>query len=75
VRGIIEGKGNVVADGAVPVNAAAQSAYEISRSGSHTLQSRDFEYTETLGPKLIKGTVEAIANGSGPRLPQSRLCS
>jgi hypothetical protein len=51
----------------------AQHGYDLNQSGSHTLQSRDFEDTETLRAKLINATVQAIADGSDPRLVRSRL--
>jgi hypothetical protein len=50
-----------------------QPAFEIGQSGSHTLQSRDFEDPETLRTSLIEALVEALADGSAPRLTQSRL--
>jgi hypothetical protein len=50
-----------------------QSAYELSESGSHTLQSRDFEDAEALRARLIEAAVEAVAAGSDPRLTRSRL--
>jgi hypothetical protein len=73
VRGINEGKGDVIVDAALQVNSGAQRAYEVNQSGSHTLQSRDFEDREALRARLIEATVEAIAEGSDPRLNGSRL--
>jgi hypothetical protein len=60
-------------DAAVDVNSAVQHGYELHQGGSHTLQSREFEDTETLRARLIEATVQAIADGSGPRLRRSRL--
>jgi hypothetical protein len=59
-------------DAAVDVNSAVQHGYELNQRGSHTLQSRDCEDTETLRARLIEATVQAIADGSGPRLGRSR---
>jgi hypothetical protein len=73
VRGTNEGKGGVIMDAAIQVNSSVKHDYEIHQSGSHTLQSRDFEDPETLRTRLIEATVEAIADGSGPRLSRSRL--
>jgi hypothetical protein len=73
MRGTIAGKSDVVMDAAPDVNAAAQPAVEINQSGSHTLQSRGFAETEDLRARLIEAAVEAIADGSGPRLYKSRL--
>jgi hypothetical protein len=73
MRGTIAGKGEAVVDSAAEVNPTAQAAFEINQNGSHTLQSRDFEDAEALRASLIRATVEAIADGSGPRLKQSRL--
>jgi hypothetical protein len=60
-------------DAAPVVNPATRPAFEIDQSGSHTLQSRDFEDPETLRTRLIEATVQAIGEGSGPRLERSRL--
>jgi hypothetical protein len=73
VRGTIGGKGNVITDAATHASPSVQPAFEIGQSGSHTLQSRDFEDPETLRARLIEAIVKAIADGSGPRLAQSRL--
>ena len=59
-------------DAASEANPATQSAFEINQSGSHTLQSRDFEDMRELRARLIDATIEAIADGSGPRLARSR---
>jgi hypothetical protein len=45
----------------------------VSRRGSHTLQNRDRVHDETVRARLIEATVEAIADGSSPRLETSRL--
>jgi hypothetical protein len=60
-------------DAAVDVSSAVQPGYELNQSGSHTLQNRDFEDPETLRARLIEATVQAITDGSGPRLAKSRL--
>jgi hypothetical protein len=60
-------------NGAGEVNPAVEPAFEISQSGSHTLQSRDFGDTRDLRARLIDAAVEAIADGNGPRLARSRL--
>jgi hypothetical protein len=60
-------------DAVLDVNSAVQHGYELSRRGSHTLQSRDFEDAPDLRAMLIDATVQAIADGSGPRLVRSRL--
>jgi hypothetical protein len=73
MRGTIAGKGDVILDAAPELNSTVQPAFEINECGSHTLQSRDFEDTKGLRASLIEATVQAIAEGSGPRLRQSRL--
>jgi hypothetical protein len=73
VRGITAGKTGVTMDAGMRVNATADPGYEITQNGSHTLESRDFEDRETLRARLIEATVDALADGSGPRLPRSRL--
>jgi hypothetical protein len=73
VRGTIAGKENVITDAATQASRSVQPAFEIGGSGSHTLQSRDFEDPETLRTRLIEAIVEALADGSAPRLAQSRL--
>ena len=73
MRGTIAGKRDVIVDAAPEVNATLQPAFEINQSGSHTLQSRDFEDAQDLRARLIEATVQALADGSGPRLPRSRL--
>jgi hypothetical protein len=75
VRGTVGGKGAVITDAGTRVNPAVEPAFEVNPSGSHTLQSRDSEYTETLRTRLIEATVRAIAAGSAPRLQRSRSCS
>jgi hypothetical protein len=60
-------------DAAIDVKSAVQTGYALKQSGSHTLQSRDFEDPETLRTRLIEATVQAITDGSGPRLAKSRL--
>jgi hypothetical protein len=73
MRGTIAGKRDVIVDAAPGVNPTMQPAFEANQSGSHTLQSRDFEDPETLRTRLIEATVKAVAEGSGPRLKRSRL--
>jgi hypothetical protein len=73
MRGTIAGKAEVIVDAAAEVNPAVRPAFQIDQSGSHTLQSRDFEDPEILRARLIEATVEAVADGSGPRLCRSRL--
>jgi hypothetical protein len=73
MRGTIAGKAGVVVDAPAEVNPAVQPAFEINQRGSHTLQSRDFEGTQDLRARLIDATVQAIADGNGPRLRRSRL--
>jgi hypothetical protein len=73
MRGTTAGKRDVIMDAAPEVNPKVQPAFEISQSGSHTLQSRDFGDTEDLRARLIEATVQALAEGSGPRLSRSRL--
>jgi hypothetical protein len=73
MRGTTAGKGDVIVDTAPDVNATVRAAFEIHESGSHTLQSRAFAETQDLRARLIEATVEAIADGSGPRLYKSRL--
>jgi hypothetical protein len=73
MRGTIAGKRDVVVDTAPEVNGALEPAFEINQSGSHTLQSMDFEDAQDLRARLIDATVNAIAHGSGPRLVRSRL--
>jgi hypothetical protein len=68
VRGTIGGKGDVIVDSATRVNPATEPGYEINQSGSHTLQSKDRDHGETLRTRLIEATVEALADGSAPRL-------
>jgi hypothetical protein len=68
MRGTIAGKRDVVVDAAPDVSAAAQPAFEVKQSGSHTLQSRGFAESTDLRARLIEATVQAIADGSGPRL-------
>jgi hypothetical protein len=75
VRGTIGGKGDAIVDAALHLNSGVQGTYEISGSGSHTLQSRDVEDAETLRTRLIEATVEALADGSNPRLMRSRASS
>jgi hypothetical protein len=72
MRGTFAGKGDVIMDAAPGVNPTMQPAFEISQSGSHTLQCRDFEDLETLRTRLIEATVKAVAEGSSPRLQRSR---
>lgn len=72
MQGIIGGKEDVRMDAGVRANPAVEPAFEIGQSGSHTLQSRDLGYAETLRTRLIEATVEAIADGSAPRLSRSR---
>jgi hypothetical protein len=52
---------------------AVEPAFEVSETGSHTLQDRDFCHTDALRARLIEATVHAIADGSAPRLVRSRL--
>jgi hypothetical protein len=73
MRGTFEGKRDLTMDAGAQVNPAVDPGYEITRNGSHTLQHRDSEDTETLRARLIEATVQAIAEGSGPRLDGSRL--
>jgi hypothetical protein len=73
MRGTIAGKRDVIVDATPEAHPATQSAFEINQSGSHTLQSRDFGDTRDLRARLIDATVQAIADGSGPRLRRSRL--
>jgi hypothetical protein len=72
MRGTIGGKGDVIVDAAPEVNPRVQPAFEFNQSGSHTLQTRDFGDTQDLRARLIEAAVEAVAAGSGPRLPRSR---
>jgi hypothetical protein len=60
-------------DAAHKANGSVQPAFEIKHSGSHTLQRRDFGDAQELRARLIEATVQAIAEGSGPRLSRSRL--
>jgi hypothetical protein len=73
MRGTIAGKRDVIVDAAAEAKPTAQPAFEINQSGSHTLQSRNFAKPQDLRARLIEATFEAIADGSGPRLPKSRL--
>jgi hypothetical protein len=73
MRGTIAGKRDVIMDAAPKVNATLQPAFEIKQSGSHTLQSRDFDDAPDLRARLIEATVQALADSSDPRLSQSRL--
>ncbi len=73
MRGTIGGNGDTIVDASLQVNSALRRGYEINQSGSHTLQSRDFEDAQTLQTRLIDATVQALAEGSGPRLYGSRL--
>ena len=59
-------------DAGMRVNSALDPAHEINRSGSHTLQKRDREQAEALRASLIEATVEALADGTDPRLAGSR---
>jgi hypothetical protein len=52
---------------------AVEPAFGVSETGSHTLQDRDFRRTEALRARLIEAIVEAIFDGSAPRLVRSRL--
>jgi hypothetical protein len=72
VRGTVGGKGDVIVNAGMRANPRAVPGYGIDQSGTHTLQRRDFEGNEALRAKLIETTVEAIADGSGPRLHRSR---
>jgi hypothetical protein len=67
-----EGKGELTVDATSRLNCAVQPSFELSQRGSHTLQSRDRVRDETLRARLIEATVEAIADGSDPRLATSR---
>ena len=60
-------------DAAPKVNTTVQPAFEINETGSHTLQSRDFDDARDLRARLIEATVQALVDGSSPRLSQSRL--
>jgi hypothetical protein len=72
VRGTIGGKEDVIVNAEMRVNPRVVPAYGIDQSGSHTLQRTAFQGTEALRARLIEATVEAIADGSGPRLHRSR---
>jgi hypothetical protein len=72
MRGIIEGKADVVLDAAAAAEPAVQPTFEVDAGGSNTLQSRDSESTETLRARFIEATVRAMGEGSGPRPSQSR---
>lgn len=65
-------KGDLTVDATSRVNCAVQPFFEVSQRTSHTLQSRDRTHDESLRAKLIEATVEALADGSGPRLGTSR---
>jgi hypothetical protein len=73
MRGTFAGKRDVIMDASSEIKPRMQPAFEINQSGSHTLQSRDFGDSETLRTRLIEATVQALADGSGPRLQRSRL--
>jgi hypothetical protein len=68
MRGTIAGKWDVITDTAAEVNPPVQPTYDIGQSGSHTLQSRDSGDLKDLRRRLIEATVQALADGSGPRL-------
>jgi hypothetical protein len=72
MRGTIAGQRDVIVDAAPEVNPSVQPALEIGQSGSHTLQSRDFGDSQDLRARLIEATVQALAEGSNPRLRRSR---
>ena len=55
MRGTIAGKRDVIVDAAPEVNPAVQPAFEINQSGSHTLQSRDFEDTQDATGEADRG--------------------
>ena len=55
------------------VDAAVPPAFEVKPRGSNTLQSRHFADTQDLRARLIEATVQAFAEGNGPRLQRSRL--
>jgi hypothetical protein len=74
VRGTIRGKRDVIMDAAVRVNPAVHPANGVSQSLSHTLQRRDSESIASLRARLIDATVEALSEGSAPRLCRTRLC-
>jgi hypothetical protein len=73
VRGIFGGKRDVGLEATAKVNPTAQPSLEVNSRSSNTLQRRDFDTTEALHAQIIQATVEAIAEGSGPRLGGSRL--
>jgi hypothetical protein len=72
MRGTIEGKKDVILDTAGDANPAEQPAFEVNPGGSNTLQSRNSESTEALRASFIEAMVRALADGSAPRLAQSR---
>jgi hypothetical protein len=72
MRGTVEGKEDVILDATGTRNPARQSAFEVNPGGSNTLQSKDPESTETLRASFIEALVGALADGSAPRLTQSR---
>jgi hypothetical protein len=72
VRGTIGGKGDLTMDAITRVSCPVQPSYAVSQRASHTLQNGDRERAEARRAKLIEATVEAIAEGSHPRLVASR---
>jgi hypothetical protein len=72
VRGTIGGKGDTTMDATTRVNCALQPAYGLSESGSHTLRIRDRGHADAPRASRIETTVDALAEGSAPRLSSSR---
>jgi hypothetical protein len=75
MRGIIGGKTDIVSSAATEANSAVAPTFDVRPGGSNTLQSRDSEATEARRAAVPKATVSALAQGSDPRLYQSRSCS
>jgi hypothetical protein len=73
LRGTTEGNRGITVDATMRFNRSVKPAHELLERGSHTLQTRHFEQPDALHARLIEATVEAIAEGSAPRLSRSRL--
>ncbi len=54
------------------VNRAVAQRYELTGESSNTLQSRDREPAEAFHARSLDATVEAIVQGTDPRLVRSR---
>ena len=71
MRGKNEGNGEAAMNARMRVNHAVEHSYEVTCESSNTLQNGGHAHTKALRASLIEATVQAISEGSHPRLART----